>query len=146
MGFGFKVALVPFHSWAPDVYEGAPTPVTAFMAVGPKAAGFAALMRILAAGASLSWHRTGLRSLWLLAILTMTLGNVVAVLQTNIKRMLAYSAIAHAGYILVGIVANSDSGIQRGLVLSGDLYGMNLAAFSIVLSFSRKGDARVSAG
>ena len=143
VGFGFKVALVPFHSWVPDVYEGAPTPVTAFMAVGPKAAGFAALMRILVQAFPFlvqDWSSI----LWLLAILTMTLGNVVAVLQTNVKRMLAYSAIAHAGYILIGIVANSQSGFSAVLFYLVIYTVMNLLAFSIVLSFSRRGDMHVN--
>jgi NADH-quinone oxidoreductase subunit N len=143
VGFGFKVALVPFHSWAPDVYEGAPTPVTAFMVVGPKAAGFAALMRILVQALpflSEDWSAI----LWILAILTMTLGNVVAVLQTNVKRMLAYSAIAHAGYILVGIVVNSRPGFSAVLFYLVIYTAMNLVAFSIVLSLSRKGDMGVN--
>jgi len=142
VGFGFKVALVPFHSWAPDVYEGAPTPVTAFMAVGPKAAGFAALMRILVQAFPAlveDWSAI----LWLLAILTMILGNVVALLQTNVKRMLAYSAIAHAGYILVGIVTNSHMGFSAVLFYIVIYTVMNLVAFSIILSFSGKGDQRV---
>ncbi len=142
VGFGFKVALVPFHSWAPDVYEGAPTPVTAFMAVGPKAAGFAALMRILIqAFPSLVEDWSAI--LWLLAILTMTLGNVVAVLQTNVKRMLAYSAIAHAGYILVGIIAHSAMGFSAVLFYIVIYTVMNLVAFSVIMSFSGKGDQRV---
>ncbi|HTY63259.1 MAG TPA: NADH-quinone oxidoreductase subunit N [Acidobacteriota bacterium] len=142
VGFGFKVALVPFHSWVPDVYEGAPTPVTAFMAVGPKAAGFAALMRILLQAFPLLSH-DWVNVLWLLAILTMTMGNVVAVLQTNIKRMLAYSAIAHAGYILVGIVAGPDAGYQAVLFYLVAYTVMNLLAFSVVLSLSRQGDMHV---
>jgi NADH-quinone oxidoreductase subunit N len=142
VGFGFKVALVPFHSWVPDVYEGAPTPVTAFMAVGPKAAGFAALIRILVQVFPNMAH-DWVSILWVLAILTMTLGNVVAVLQTNVKRMLAYSAIAHAGYILVGIVANSEMGFSAVLFYLVVYTVMNLLAFGILLSFSRKGDARV---
>jgi NADH-quinone oxidoreductase subunit N len=143
VGFGFKVALVPFHSWAPDVYEGAPTPVTAFMTVGPKAAGFAALIRILVQAVPFlaeDWSPI----LWVVAILTMTLGNVVAVLQTNVKRMLAYSAIAHAGYILVGIVVNSNMGFSSVLFYLVIYTVMNLVAFSVVLSFSRKGDSRVN--
>lgn len=142
VGFGFKVALVPFHSWAPDVYEGAPTPVTAFMAVGPKAAGFAALMRVLfQAFPFLLQDCSSL--LWILSALTMVLGNVVAVLQTNVKRMLAYSAIAHAGYILVGIVANSKAGFNAILFYIVIYTVMNLLAFSVILSFSGKGDSRV---
>jgi NADH-quinone oxidoreductase subunit N len=143
VGFGFKIALVPFHSWVPDVYEGAPTPVTAFMTVGPKAAGFAALVRILAqALPALSADWTAV--LWLVSILTMTLGNVVAVLQQNIKRMLAYSAIAHAGYILVGIVANSNAGFGAVLFYLIVYTIMNLGAFTIVLSLSRTGDTGVN--
>ncbi len=142
VGFGFKVALVPFHSWAPDVYEGAPTPVTAFMAVGPKAAGFAALLRILLQAFPFLVQDWG-SILWLLSILTMTLGNIVAVLQTNIKRMLAYSAIAHAGYILVGIVSASDAGFSAVLFYLVVYTVMNLLAFSVVLSFSRQGDLHV---
>jgi len=142
VGFGFKVALVPFHSWVPDVYEGAPTPVTAFMAVGPKAAGFAALTRILVqAFPFLAYDWSSI--LWVLSILTMTLGNVVAVLQTNVKRMLAYSAIAHAGYILIGIVVNSREGFSAVLFYLVIYTAMNLVAFSIVLAFSRTGDSRV---
>ncbi len=143
VGFGFKVALVPFHAWAPDVYEGAPSPVTAFMTVGPKAAGFAALLRVLVQalpGLAHDWSTI----LWLLSILTMTLGNVVAVLQSNVKRMLAYSAIAHAGYILIGIVSNSRMGFGAVLFYLVVYTTMNLGAFSIVLSLSRKGDARVN--
>lgn len=142
VGFGFKIALVPFHSWAPDVYEGAPTPVTAFMTVGPKAAGFAALIRILVEAVPfLADQWTSI--LWLLAILTMILGNVVAVLQTNVKRMLAYSAIAHAGYILVGIVTNSESGYSAVLFYLVVYTIMNLVAFSVILSLSGTGDTRV---
>ena len=142
VGFGFKVALVPFHSWVPDVYEGAPTPVTAFMAVGPKAAGFAALIRILLQAFPFLVHDWS-AILWLLSILTMTMGNVVAVRQTNIKRMLAYSAIAHAGYILVGIVAGSEAGLSAVLFYLVIYTVMNLLAFSVILSFSRQGDLNV---
>jgi NADH-quinone oxidoreductase subunit N len=143
VGFGFKIATVPFHAWAPDVYEGAPTAVTAFMIVGPKAAGFAALIRVLfQALPSLQADWSAI--LWVSALLTMTLGNIVAVLQSNIKRMLAYSAIAHAGYILVGIVAHSNAGL-RAVVFYLIVYAaMNLGALSIVLSLSRQGDQRVS--
>jgi NADH-quinone oxidoreductase subunit N len=142
VGFGFKVAAVPFHAWVPDVYEGAPTAVTAFMMVGPKAAGFAALIRVLIqALPSLRSDWTAI--LWVSAVLTMTLGNVVAIRQSNIKRMLAYSGIAHTGYILVGIVAASSAG-QRAVIFYLIIYSaMNLGALSIVLSLSRLGDRRV---
>jgi NADH-quinone oxidoreductase subunit N len=142
VGFGFKLATVPFHAWAPDVYEGAPSPVTAFMLVGPKAAGFAALIRVLIQAVPIlanDWRSV----LWLVAILTMTLGNTVAVRQTNIKRMLAYSAIAQAGYLLVGIVAHNPAG-QAAVAFYLMVYTlMNLGAMSVVLSLSRQGDARV---
>src|SRR5229473_3129526 len=113
VGFGFKIATAPFHVWTPDVYEGAPTPVTAFMAAGPKAAGFASFMRVFlfgfpfAAAASTAGyaHQSWLGALAIMAALTMTIGNVVAIVQNNVKRMLAYSSIAHAGYALIGFVA-----------------------------------------
>src|SRR6266446_934377 len=115
VGFGFKIATAPFHVWTPDVYEGAPTPVTAFMAAGPKAAGFASFLRVFLfafpfavmtvnKGAG-QIHAAWLSALVVIAILTMTVGNVVAIAQNNVKRMLAYSSIAHAGYALVGFVA-----------------------------------------
>ncbi len=143
VGFGFKIALVPFHAWVPDVYEGAPTPVTAFMTVGPKAAGFAALIRILTQALP-SLGSDWRLFLWASAILTMTLGNLVAVRQTNIKRMLAYSAIAHAGYILVGIVAGSQAGFSAVLFYIVAYTIMNLGALSVVLSLSGKGDLKVN--
>ena len=142
VGFGFKIALVPFHSWAPDVYEGAPTPVTAFMTVGPKAAGFAALIRVLVEAVPFLANEW-VPILWGLAILTIILGNVVAVLQTNVKRMLAYSAIAHAGYILVGIITRSDAGFSAVLFYLVVYTVMNLIAFSVILSVSGTGDSRV---
>ncbi len=143
VGFGFKAALVPFHAWAPDVYQGAPTPVTAFMTVGPKAAAFAALLRILTQALpamAADWTQL----LWVLSILTMTLGNVVAVLQTDLKRMLAYSAIAHAGYLLIGVVSNTENGFGAVLFYLVVYSVMNLGALSIVLSLSRRGDKRVN--
>ncbi|RPJ35991.1 MAG: NADH-quinone oxidoreductase subunit N, partial [Deltaproteobacteria bacterium] len=109
VGFGFKVASVPFHMWTPDVYEGAPTSITAFMSVGPKAAGFAAFLRVFLYSLS-SLQGEWIWILWVLAVLTMTLGNIVAIAQKNIKRMLAYSSIAHAGYILVAMVAANELG------------------------------------
>jgi NADH-quinone oxidoreductase subunit N len=143
VGFGFKVAIVPFHAWAPDVYEGAPTPVTAFMTVGPKAAGFAALVRVLVEALP-ALERDWTALLWVSSLATMVVGNVVALLQTNVKRLLAYSAIAHAGYILVGLVAHNRTGLQGVLFYLLVYTIMNLGAFSIILSFSRKGDSRVN--
>jgi NADH-quinone oxidoreductase subunit N len=163
IGFGFKVALAPFHVWTPDVYEGAPTPVTAFMAAGPKAAGFAAFMRVFlfafplvaaatsakaATGAQL--HSAWLDALWLLAILTMSVGNVVALVQTNVKRMLAYSSIAHAGYALVGFVAAGAAAdpVRRDDAVAAVVFYllvyavMNLGAFAVVTLIARSGDRR----
>ena len=110
VGFSFKVAAVPFHMWTPDVYEGAPTPYTAFMAAGVKTAAFAAFARLLLDGlgpAYASWHYAA----WLLAAITMVVGNVLALVQQNVKRMLAYSSIAHAGYLLVAITSHSADGV-----------------------------------
>jgi len=127
VGFSFKVAAVPFHMWTPDVYQGAPTPVTAFMSVGAKAAGFAALLRIFVlAFPSLGADLTPV--LWTLAALTMFVGNVIAIAQTNIKRMLAYSSIAHAGYILMALVAYSRPGASADAVASALFY---LAAYAL---------------
>src|SRR5439155_16711520 len=103
-GLGFKIAAVPFHMWTPDAYQGAPTPVTAFMSVGPKAAGFVATIRILTEALGPAWQ-TWVPIIVVLSILTMTLGNVVAVVQRSVKRMLAYSSIAHTGYVLVGLAS-----------------------------------------
>ena len=139
VGLGFKVALVPFHVWTPDVYEGAPTAVTAFMAVGVKAAAFAALARVFMAGlggVSASW--TGL--LWLLAALTMTVGNVTAVKQRSVKRMLAYSSIAHAGYALVGVVAVTRDGGAALLFYLSTYVFMTLGAFAVVIALGRRGE------
>ncbi|GAC1403706.1 MAG: NADH-quinone oxidoreductase subunit N [Ktedonobacteraceae bacterium] len=114
-GFGFKISAVPFHMWAPDIYEGAPTPATAFFSVGSKAAGFAALIRVFIDGGLGQVNLTSLVvMISIVAILTMTLGNFVAAVQTNVKRMMAYSSIAQAGYILVGFVASFASGRSDG--------------------------------
>lgn len=147
VGFGFKVAMVPFHMWCPDVYEGAPTPVTAFLSVGPKLAGFAALARVLA----LAFPGGEAREAWeavlgILAVATMTLGNLVALRQQNVKRMLAYSSIAHAGYLLAAlIVLGRSSFALPGLVLYAIAYVfMNLGAFAVVLAVSHgTGDDRL---
>lgn len=149
-GFGFKIAAVPFHFWCPDVYTGAPTPVTAFLSVAPKAAGFAALVRFFLTGLS---DTRGLFSQWaalnslnwtllilILSLVTMTLGNIAALRQENMKRMLAYSSIAHAGYILMGVVVLSDDGIQAVLIYLITYLFMNLGAFLIVIEiFNRTG-------
>ncbi len=139
-GLAFKLALIPFHAWTPDVYEGAPTAVTAFMAVGVKAAAFAVLARTFFTGLhGLAEHWSGL--LAALAVLTMTVGNVLAVVQHNVKRLLAYSSIAHAGYALVGVVvATRDGGAALCFYLVTYTV-MNLGAFGVLLALSRRGEA-----
>jgi len=147
-GFGFKTAAVPFHFWCPDVYQGAPTPVTAFLSVAPKAAGFAVMLRFFfgsmafegaepwALAPAVDWPQV----LMLLSVLTMTVGNVAALTQTNMKRLLAYSSIAHAGYLLMGIVALSGAG-ARGLMIYLLAYlFMNLGAFLVVTLVHRHDD------
>ncbi len=132
VGFGFKVAIVPFHQWAPDVYEGAPTTIAAFISAGPKAAGFAAFLRIfMEALPNLQVEWGGV--LILLAMLTMTVGNVIAIAQTNIKRMLAYSSIAHAGYVLIGLAAANDDGISSAMFYLLIYCVMNIGAFGAVI-------------
>jgi NADH-quinone oxidoreductase subunit N len=138
-GFGFKVSLVPFHMWVPDVYEGAPTSVTAYMAAGTKAAGFAALIRIFMVALPLLQAQWTVL-LWLLAVLTMTVGNVVAIAQNSVKRMLAYSSIAHAGYALIGVVAASDIGMTGVLFYLVAYVFMNIGAFSMIILLCKEGD------
>ena len=135
-GVGFKIAAVPFHMWAPDVYEGAPTPVTAFLSVGSKAASFAMLLRIFLEGLpSMSGDWKLLFAV--LSILTMTVGNVAAVTQSNIKRMLAYSSIAHAGYLLMGVVAGTTRGVTATLIYLLVYTFMQLGAFAVVIMLRR---------
>ncbi len=137
VGFGFKIALVPFHMWTPDVYEGAPTPVTAFFSVGPKTAGFAVLLRIFLNFWSASEEASLIFwVLWVISVLTMVIGNLVALRQTNVKRILAYSSIAHAGYILVAILAKDNAGLV--FYLTAYLF-MNIGAFAAVIGLSKKG-------
>ena len=142
IALGFKVALAPFHVWTPDVYEGAPTPVTGFMSVGPKAAGFAVLLRIFLTAFPEIQDRWIL-VIWVAAALTMVIGNVVAVVQVNIKRMLAYSSIAHAGYIAVALAAGSEMGVTAALFYILAYSVMNLGAFGIVTLLGRKEDRLV---
>jgi NADH-quinone oxidoreductase subunit N len=142
-GFAYKISIVPFHFWTPDVYEGAPTPVTTFLAVGSKAAGFGALLRFvgklfLADGADTVIQKYGARIGLLLAIMaavTMTLGNLAALRQSSLKRMLAYSSIAHAGYALMGIATMKPSGFDAAMFYLAAYYFMNLGAFGFVLYF-----------
>lgn len=141
IGLGFKVALVPFHMWTPDVYHGAPTPLTAFMAVGAKAAGFAALLRIfLAALPVLAGNFVPV--FWILSALTMFAGNLIAIVQDNIKRMLAYSSIAHAGYIMMAVVPFGQALLSRDAVASSLFYLLayavtNFGAWSVVIALER---------
>lgn len=140
VAFSFKIAAVPFHMWAPDAYEGAPTPITAFMSVGPKAAGFAVLGRIfLTAFASVraDWSMV----LIPIAVLTMAIGNIVALSQTNIKRMLAYSSIAHAGYMLLGIISGTPAGLSSVLNYMLIYALMNVGAFAVVIMLRSEGFA-----
>jgi len=139
VSFGFKVAAVPFHMWVPDVYEGAPTSVTAFMSAGPKVAGFAVLLRVfLYALEPLHAHSTAILSG--LALLTMAVGNVMALSQTNIKRMLAYSSIAHAGYALVGLAAGGPEGAASVMLYVCIYAVMNMGAFGIVIMLRKAGE------
>ena len=136
-GFGYKIAAVPFHMWAPDVYVGAPIPVTAFLAVGSKAAGFAILLRFfhfgIGAPAGLPGGLPLLVVLMMICFLTMTLGNLAAISQDNLKRLLAYSSISHAGYALLGVVVFREDGVQAALVYLAVYYLMNLGAFWVVM-------------
>jgi NADH-quinone oxidoreductase subunit N len=137
-GFAFKVSAVPFHFWAPDVYEGAPTAITAYISTASKAAGFAVLLRVmLAVFPAIQDYWTAILSA--MAVVTMTLGNLLALAQTNIKRLLAYSSIAHAGYILVGVVAISPPplGVASVLLYLIAYVLTNLAAFAVVILFAR---------
>jgi len=132
-GLGFKISMAPFHVWAPDVYEGAPTPVTAFLTVGPKALGFAVLMRVLAG--SFHWFSFEWAPLLMvLSILTMTVGNVTAIAQTNIKRLLAYSSIAQAGYILMGLAAASTFGLNAMMYYLLAYTVTNLGVFAVAIA------------
>jgi NADH-quinone oxidoreductase subunit N len=135
-GLGFKIAAVPFHMWAPDVYEGAPTPVTAFLSVGSKAASFAMLLRIFFEG--LPSMNADWRLLFeVLAIVTMTVGNLAALTQSNFKRMLAYSSIAHAGYLLMGVVAGTPRGVSAMLIYLFVYAFMQLGAFAVIVMMRR---------
>lgn len=133
VGFGFKVALAPFHMWAPDAYEGAPTPIAAFISVGPKLAGFALLLRVFNFGFS---PQIGFWTVLLgaLSVVTMTVGNVAALVQTNVKRLLAYSSIAHAGTMLIGIAVGTPLGVAATLYYLTAYLLMNIGAFAGVIA------------
>jgi NADH-quinone oxidoreductase subunit N len=136
VGLGFKVSLVPFHFWAPDTYEGAPTPVAGFLSTASKAAGFSVLLRLFITAfpqVVTDWQTL----IAILAILTMTLGNLAALAQTNIKRLLAYSSIAHAGYALIGMVAHNELGVTAVIFYLMAYVLTNLAAFGIIMAFGQ---------
>ena len=138
-GFGFKISMVPFHMWTPDVYQGAPTVVTAFMATGVKAAAVAALVRVIMVALepmAVDWTMI----LWVAAVATMFVGNIIALVQEDVKRMLAYSGIAHAGYLLIGFVAGTEMG-QAGILYYLLAYAlMNIGAFGIITLLGRQGE------
>jgi NADH-quinone oxidoreductase subunit N len=137
VGFAFKTALVPFHMWTPDVYQGAPTPVTGFMAAGTKAAAFAAFVRVFAgAFAPLQWSWVPV--IWTLAIITMMAGAILAVVQTDVKRMLGYSAIAHAGYVLIGLVSVNASGVGGTMFYLLVYAMMSVGAFGVLSLIERR--------
>ncbi len=141
VGFGFKVSAVPFHMWAPDAYHGAPTPVTGYMAAAVKAAAFLALLRVLVV------HLEPAREIWVqvtwwLAVLTMIVPNLVALVQDDVKRMLAYSSVAHAGYLLVGVTAGGEAGLASALFYLAVYTLMTLGAFGVVYLVAGKGDRR----
>ncbi|HVM03204.1 MAG TPA: NADH-quinone oxidoreductase subunit N [Acidimicrobiales bacterium] len=140
VGLGFKVAVVPFHTWTPDVYQGAPTPATGFMAAAAKAAGFAGLLRVFYSTFStlqVDWRPV----VWALAVVTLLVGSVLAVVQTDIKRMLAYSSISHAGYVLIGLQAATDKGVAGSLFYLLAYTFMVLGSFAVVTVVGRRGDA-----
>ena len=139
VGFAFKVSAVPFQAWAPDVYQGAPAPVSAFMSAGPKAAAFAVFLRVFVTSfdrLSSQWEP----ALWISALLTMIVGNFAALRQTNIKRLLAYSSIAHAGYVMVALTANSTIGTAAAMFYLAAYALMNVGAFAVVTHFARQGE------
>jgi NADH-quinone oxidoreductase subunit N len=139
VGLGFKISAAPFQIWAPDVYQGAPTPVTAFLSAGPKAAAFAIFLRIFMTAfepIGAGWEPL----VWVAALLSMTIGNFAALLQSNVKRLLAYSSIAHAGYVLVALTARSNVGIAAAMFYLAAYAFMNIGAFAVVSHLSGKGE------
>jgi len=140
VGLGFKVAAAPFHVWTPDVYEGAPAPIVAFMSTAPKAAAFAVLLRVVFAinAPGRFWL------IWVSAALSMTLGNISALVQNNVKRLLAYSSIAHAGYLLVAFAAAPDLGASAAIFYTAAYAAMNVGAFAVVSHFAGAGERYVT--
>jgi NADH-quinone oxidoreductase subunit N len=140
VGIGFKVATAPFHVWTPDVYEGAPAPIVGLMSTAPKAAAFAVLLRIFFAAATPGWFWP----IWVSAALSMTLGNIGALVQENVKRLLAYSSIAHAGYLLVAFAAAREIGISAAIFYTAAYAFMNVGAFVVVSHFASGGERYVT--
>ena len=143
VGLAFKISAAPFQGWAPDVYQGAPAPVSAFLTVGPKAAAFAVLMRVFLGSLEPIASPWAL-AVWVCALATMVVGNFGAIMQSNIKRLLAYSSIAHAGYVLVAVAANSGIGSAAAMFYLAAYAFTNIGAFAVVTYFSRKGEGYVS--
>jgi NADH-quinone oxidoreductase subunit N len=141
VGMGFKVASAPFHVWTPDVYEGAPAPVVALMSTGPKAAAFALMLRVLfgSFGAQ-NFSEWWMPLVWISAALSMTIGNIGALMQNNVKRMLAYSSIAHAGYVLVAFAARDQIGIAAAIFYAASYAAMNVGAFAVVSHIGATGE------
>src|SRR6185369_13639193 len=142
VGLAFKISAAPFQGWAPDVYQGAPAPVSAFLTVGPKAAAFAVLMRVFLGSletAASHW----MPAIWVCALATMVVGNFAAIMQSNIKRLLAYSSIAHAGYVLVAVAANSGTGSAAVMFYLAAYAFTNIGAFAVVTYFARGGEKYV---
>jgi NADH-quinone oxidoreductase subunit N len=139
VGLAFKVSASPFQVWAPDVYQGAPTPVSAFLSAGPKAAAFAIFLRIFMTAFAPIGH-AWMPLVWASALLSMTIGNFAALLQTNVKRMLAYSSIAHAGYVMVALAARSQIGTAAVMFYLAAYACMNVGAFAVVSYLSGKGE------
>jgi NADH-quinone oxidoreductase subunit N len=143
IGFGFKVSAVPFHQWTPDVYQGAPTPVTAFMSAATKVAAFMALIRVLdVAFQPLAWDWTPV--IWVLAAASVIVGSVLAIAQSDIKRMLAYSSIAHAGFILTGLTSANQTGIRAAMFYLVSYALMTLGSFGVVMLVSARGEEQTS--
>jgi NADH-quinone oxidoreductase subunit N len=143
VGFGFKISAAPFQIWAPDVYQGAPAPVSGFLSVGPKAAAFAILLRVFMTAFGPIADRW-MPIVWACSLATMIVGNFAAIQQSNIKRMLAYSSIAHAGYVLVAVTAHSETGSAAAMFYLAAYAFTNLGAFAVVTYFARKGEKYVA--
>ncbi|MBI2681632.1 MAG: NADH-quinone oxidoreductase subunit N [Acidobacteriales bacterium] len=143
VGMAFKISAAPFHVWTPDVYEGAPIPVVALMSTGPKAAAFALMLRVLF-GAFGSLNEWWMPLIWVAAVLSMTLGNIGALMQNNVKRMLAYSSIAHAGYVLVAFAAQKEAGVSAAIFYTATYAAMNVGAFAVASYQAGEGERYVS--